>query len=113
MLAAWVVWWRGFGSMVLIGVVEWRGGDQCGGFLDWQDWRWWVSALWLLVRSTVSLCFFFFPLGDYVVVVSCGCGCCWWFLKSSLCLFFLCGGSFLRLWLVVGGWSELWVCSDW
>ena len=34
-----------------------------------------------------------------MVVVSCGCGCCWWFLEASLCFFFLCGGSFLWLWL--------------
>jgi len=82
--------------VVLIGVVEWRGGDQCGGFLDR---RWWVSALWLLARSTVSLCFFF-PLGDYVVVVCCGCG-CWWFLKASLCFFFSLWWLFLAI--VVGG----------
>ena len=44
---------------MLIGVVEWRGGDQCGGFLDRQ---WWVSALWLFARSIVSLCLFFFFL---------------------------------------------------
>ena len=48
---------------LLIGVVEWRGGDQRGGFLDWQ---WWVLALWLSVRLTVSLCVciyvFFFSL---------------------------------------------------
>ena len=24
--------------------------------------------------------FFFF--GDYVVAISCGCGCCWWFLEA-------------------------------
>ena len=34
--------------------------------------------------------------------ISCGCGCCWWFLKASLCFFFLYGGSFLWLWLVGG-----------
>ena len=51
----------------------------------------------LLARLTV---FFFLSLGDYVVVVSCGCGCCW-FLEASL-FFFLYGGCFLWLWLVVG-----------
>ena len=80
---------------MLVGMVEWRGGDQRGGFLDQRDRLWWVSALWLLARSTV-LC-------DYVVVISCGCGCCWWFLKASLCFFFfLYGGSFVWLWLVGG-----------
>ena len=87
-------------------MVEWRGGDQCGGLLNWRDWRWWVSTLWLSTRSTVSLCFFFFfPLGDYVVVVSCGCGCWWWFLKASLCFFFFFSLWWLFLTVVVGGWS--------
>ena len=99
-----------------------NGVDRCGGMARWRS-MWWVSRLARLAVVGFSIVvvskidsffvFFFSPLGDYVVVVSCGCGCCWWFLKSSLCLFFLCGGSFLRLWLVVGGWSELWVCSDW
>ena len=93
-VAVWVVWWRGFRSVVLVGMVEWRGGDQRGGFLDQRDRQWWVLALWLLARSTVHC--------DYVVVISCGCGCCWWFLKASLCFFFLYGGSFLWLWLVGG-----------
>ena len=33
-VAEWVVWRHGFGSAVLIGVVEWQGGDQRGGFID-------------------------------------------------------------------------------
>ena len=58
----------------------------------------------MVVVGEIDSFFFFFPHGDYVVVVSCGCGCCWWFLEASLCFFFLCGGCFLWLWLwlVVG-----------
>ena len=102
-VAVWVVWWRGFRSVVLVGMVEWRGGDQRGGFLDQRDRLWWVLALWLLARSTVHC--------DYVVVISCGCGCCWWFLKASLCFFFSLWWLFLVV--VVGGWFELWICLDW
>ena len=53
----------------------------------------------------VEISFFF---GDYVVAISCGCGCCWggfWRLKFCFVLFFffffLCGDYFLWLWLVV------------
>ena len=92
--------------MVLIGVVEWRGGDQCGGFLDWQDWRWWVSALWLSVRSTVSLCFFF-PSWWL-------CGGCFLWMWLLLVVFEVFFVSFFPLWwlflaVVVGGWWVVWV----
>ena len=107
-------WWQyGFGSVVLIDVVEWRDGDWRGEFLEQRDWRWWVSRLARLAAVVGEIDNFFFPLGDYVVVISCGCDCCWWFLKASLCFFFLCGGSFLWLWLVVVWWFELWVYLDW
>ena len=45
--------------------VEDRGGSACR------------PRLW---RGGDQLFFFFF--GDYVVAISCGCDCCWWFLEA-------------------------------
>ena len=85
---------------MLIGMVEWRGGDQRGGFsivvVGMID-RFFVcvcvlfSLLLLVIMWWLFLVFegffvFFFPS---VLALSCDCG--WW----------------------VVWWSELWVCLDW
>ena len=97
---------------VWVGGVGVGGADRRGGMARWRSTWWvstsvrltvvglWVSALWLSGRSIVSLCFFL-PLGDYVVVVSCECG-CWWFLKAFLSFFFSLWWLFLAV--VVDGW---------
>ena len=85
--------WVGFGCGLVdfsIGFAIMGNGfvGRCGGMARWRSTWWvsrsvrsavvgfWVLALWLSVRLTVFLCVcVFFFLGDYRVVVSCGCGC--------------------------------------
>ena len=70
---------------LLIGMVEWRGGDRRGGF---QDRRWWISRL---ARSVV--------VGFWLSTL--------WLLSARLIVFFffsswwLCGGCFLWMWLLL------------
>ena len=111
--------------MVVGAAWAWVGGaDRHGGMARWRS-MWWITKLARLAVVGFNIVvvneidsffvfFFFFPLGDYVVVVSCGCGCWWWFLKASLCFFFF---SMVALSYRCGWWVvwrfELWVCLDW
>ena len=79
---------------LLIGVVEWWGGDQRGGFQYWWDRWWWVSrsarsavvSFWV---SGFQYCVFFLIIFFFS----------WWLWRST--------------WLVMVWWRSTWVVMVW